>query len=336
MNQIPPDAIGVLGFDPEAVLLKEPGILLDPRFLSALHAELRSELGSRDANRTLLQMGFLHGLQDALRAVRTAFGRESTDSQSPAGPSLAFRLSSAAGTAEPGAISLDGLWPERIEASAYLAALGEPEHPTCFLSAGYTSGWLTGTLDADVLALESSCTACGGDSCGFSAREASAWRESGNPVALEILDALPFAIFRAFVQANLDALAEPESASDHVDPGSSVVHIWGPVMVIPFQGGDAILNAVELIGRDPAARNVSVVVLDLSGAIIDEAFGSVALEQLLELVDAWGADAVFAGVSPLSEVALANLERQPLVIHKDLAAAIAAAFQLANAQRHPA
>jgi len=335
VNRIPPSAIGGLGFDPEAVLLKEPGILLDPHFLSALHAELRNELGNGDANITLLQMGFLHGLQDALRTVQNAFGPESSGSQSPAGPSLAFRLCAETDTAEPGAISLNGVWPERIEASAYLAALGVPEHATCFLSAGYTSGWLTGTLGANVLALESSCCACGGDSCSFSAREASAWRESGDPTALKILEALPFTAFRACVQSNLEALGDPESASDRIDPGSSIVHIWGPVMVIPFQGGDAVFNAVELIGRDPAARNVSVVVLDLSGAVIDEAFDAVALEQLLELVDAWGADAIFAAVSPLSEAAIADLERQPLMIHKDLAEAIAAAFQLANAQRHP-
>jgi hypothetical protein len=315
--------------------LKEPGILLDPHFLSALHAELRKELGDSDANRTLLQMGFLHGLQDALRAVHTVFGPESPNSQSPAGPSLAFRLRAEADTAEPGAISLNGLWPERIEASATIAVQGESEHPSCFLSAGYTSGWLSGTLDADVLALESSCSACGGDRCSFSAQEASAWRESGDPMALEILEALPFAIFRSFVQSKLDSVCDHESASDQLNPSSSVVHIWGPVMVIPFQGGDAVMNAVELIGRDPAARDVSVVVLDLGGAIIDDTYGALALEQVMELIEVWGADVVFAAVSPLSEAVIADLERQPLMIHKDLAEAITAAFQLANAQRHP-
>jgi hypothetical protein len=336
VNQIPPDAIGVLGFDPEAVLLKEPGILLDPHFLSALHAELRSELGKSDANITLLQMGFLHGLQDAMRAVSTAFGPDQPEPRSPAGPSLAFRLRAAADTAEPGATSLKGLWPERIEATAHLAAFGKPEHPACFLSAGYTSGWLTGTLEADVLVLESSCSACGADSCSFSAREASVWRELGDPAALKILEALPFAVFRTFVRANLDSLGDREPALDRVDAGSSIVHIWGPVMVIPFRGGDAALNAVELIGRDPTARDVSVVVVDLSGAAIDEAFGAMALEQIVELIEAWGAEVVFAAVSPLSEAAVAGLERQPLLIHKDLAGAIAAAFQLANAQRNPA
>ena len=56
----------------------------------------------------------------------------------------------------------------------------------------------------------------------------------------------------------------------------------------------------------------------------------------MELIEAWGAEAVFAAVSPLSEAAVADLERQPLLIHKDIAEAIAAAFQLANAQHNPA
>ncbi len=335
MNQTSPGTINALGFDPEAVLLKEPGILLDPHFLSALHAELRSQLGKSDANLTLLQMGFLHGLQDAMRAVNASFGREQSESRSPAGPSLAFQLCAKTDHAQPGAISLQGLWPERTEASAYLAALGEPEDPACFLSAGYTSGWLTGIFDADILALESSCSACGSDSCGFSAQEASVWRESGDPAALKILEALPFAAFRTFVGANLDSLDEREPALDRDDSDGSIVHIWGPVMVIPFQSGDAALNAVELIGRDPAAHDVSVVVVDLSGTIIDEVFDAIALEQLVELIEAWGAEVVFAAVSPLSEEAVADLERQPLLIHKDLAGAIAAAFQLANAQRNP-
>ena len=47
--------------------MREPRVLLDPRFLGALHAELEDELGSEPANTTLLQIGFLHGLRDALQ-----------------------------------------------------------------------------------------------------------------------------------------------------------------------------------------------------------------------------------------------------------------------------
>ncbi len=336
MNRIPPDAVGVLGFDPEAVLLKEPGILIDPHFLGALHSELRGELGLGEANVTLLQMGFLHGLQDAMRAVSTSLGAESPNPERAVGPSMAFRFCSTSEAVEPGAIALAGFWPEPIEASAYVANLGEAEQPVCFLSAGYASGWLTGTLDADILALESECSACGHERCRFFAREASVWRESGHPLAMAILESLPFEAFRAFVRTSIESLGECAHSVDRVDPGGAIIHIWGPVMVIPFQGRDSTLNAVELIGRDPAARDVTVVVVDLSEAVIDEAFGAAELEQVLDRIEAWGAEAIFAAISPLSEAAVAGLERQPLLVHKDLAGAITAAFQLANAQRNPA
>ncbi len=104
-------------------------------------------------------------------------------------------------------------------------------------------------------------------------------------------------------------------------------------MVIPFSGAEEALIALDLVGRDPAAGAVSVVVIDLSGAIVDEAFGAVALEQIVDTVEAWGAETIFAEVSALSEGVVAGLERQPLLIHKQLPQAIAAAFQIAEAQR---
>ena len=56
-------------------------------------------------------------------------------------------------------------------------------------------------------------------------------------------------------------------------------------------------------------------------------------ERIVEGVETWGAEAIFAGISPLSQPAIADLERQPVLIHKDLHAAIAAAFQIAESQR---
>jgi hypothetical protein len=61
-----------------------------------------------------------------------------------------------------------------------------------------------------------------------------------------------------------------------------------------------------------------------------------ALEQIVDTIEAWGAEAIFAAVSPLSELVVADLERQPLVTHKDLSQAVAAAFLIAAAQRSPA
>jgi hypothetical protein len=104
-------------------------------------------------------------------------------------------------------------------------------------------------------------------------------------------------------------------------------------MVIPFTSGDEALRAVDLIGHDPATRNVSVIVVDLAHAVVDEAFGALVLEQILAAAETHSVETIFASVSPLSEIVVAGLERQPLWTHKDLPQAVAAAFQIAAAQR---
>ena len=145
-----------------------------------------------------------------------------------------------------------------------------------------------------------------------------------------MLERLPFDAFRELVNG-LEPAATPEL--NEGSPRDAAVHIWGPVMVIPFGGADEALLALELIGQDPGASEVSVVVIDLTGVVLDEAFGAAALEQVLERVDSWGIEALFAGVSPLSEHVVHDLQRAPLMVEKDLDAAIAAAFQVARAQR---
>ena len=70
----PPDdaaqaAVHEIGFDPESVLARDSRVMLQASFLTALHAELARELGPEQSSAALLQMGFLHGLQDVTRAL---------------------------------------------------------------------------------------------------------------------------------------------------------------------------------------------------------------------------------------------------------------------------
>ena len=141
------------------------------------------------------------------------------------------------------------------------------------------------------------------------------WRELGEPDSLRFLDALPFTAFRTFVQSQSAARNKAPAPSDRFDRNASIVHIWGPVMVIPFLDGNEALHAIELIGHDPAASDVSVVVVDLSGVIVDDGFSAAALEQVVDTIEAWGAEAIFASVSPLSESVVAELGRQPWLIY---------------------
>ena len=326
-------ALAALGLDLESTLNEEPRFLLDMCFLGALHSELVEHLGRDEAHATLLQLGMLHGLRDAALVLRAGFGQGALElaAGSPATPRLAIRFAAQPASPADG-FEIRGAWPERHEAEAYLAAVGPAVDPICFVSSGYTSGWLSGIFDADLLAVEIDCSARGDSVCRFVARELAAWRETSDARASRLLESLPFSAFRQLVAKHLESCPEPDRR-DAFEAGAAIIHVWGPVMVIPFSSPDESLRALELIGRDPGARDVRVVIVDLSGAIIDEGFGAVALEQILDAIEHWGAEPILAGISPLSEPVLEGLATTHLVIHKDLPEAIAAAFQIADAQR---
>jgi hypothetical protein len=324
------DLAGV-GLDLDALLSGEPRLLLCGELLAGLHRDLGARLGPEAAAATLLQLGFLNGLFDALRVVRAGFAPLEPSAPGPAAAArLAIRLAPPRAAGE-----WSGAWPEALEARA-VATEAEPcPAALCHVSAGYTSGWLSGLLDRDVLAVEQSCRAAGHAECGFVAREAQAWRASGDAHAGRALDALAFPILRQLAAAHLH---EPDAhdAAERYEPGSAVIHVWGPVMVMPFAGSDECLRSLELLARDPGARGVRVVIVDLSGAVIDEGFGAASLELVLDAIEASGAEPLLTGISPLSERAVGDLERTHLVIRKDLPEAIASAFQIAEAQRRTA
>jgi anti-anti-sigma regulatory factor len=328
-------ALEALGFDPDALWVRDAGLLFDPHFLGALHGELLEELGAQEAATTLLQIGFLQGLRESQRVLDDPLLAKGLESGTARTAPLALQLRVQPGGTPAGAIALEGCWPERIEASARLASLGVGVRGRCAVSAGFTSGWLSGMLDADVLAVETSCAATGAEACRFVVRDAESWQADGDAAAAAGLDALPFAALRELVLERTPPPPEapPDSERPGLDPDAAVVHIWGPVMVVPYAGPDEALAAIELVGGDPGARDVTVIVLDLTGASLDEAFAAAALERIVETVEARGGELLLAGVSPLAEAVLEGLERRPIGVHKDLDHAVAAAFQIAEAQR---
>lgn len=316
-------------------LAADARFLCDVRLLARVHAELARGSAAPEARGALLRAGFLHGLRDATRGGRAVLGEGSPWIATPA---LPMRLSDALAT--PGAsgrpLALAGRWPARLEAEAVALSCGRATAPACLVSAGYTSGWLSALWEADVLAVERSCEACGDEACTFEVREAAAWTAAADPAARLLLPLLPFGALRDRVaRARREAGDEtPGSESDDAfDPASPAVHVWGPVMVVPY-AGDETAVAVEAVSRQPAAAGVTVVVVDLQGAIVDDGFGAVALERVVEVIEAHGAEAVLAGLSPLSARVVAGLGHEPIATRKDLRSAIALAFQIAESQRH--
>ena len=305
----PPDA-------PAVECTFDARFLADARLLAALHVDLAERLGAAGAAAAMLRAGFSQGLRDAIRA-RGALR--------PAAPLLAMRFEPDSTTG-----ALHGSWPERVEADA-LRIAGVGRDGACWLSAGYTSGWLSGLWEADVLAVERRCAAAERGACSFEAREVEGWRSARERGVQDLLAALPFQALREEAERELGQ-AEPAEAAAF-DPQSPAVHVWGPVMVVPYAGAETAV-AVQAVTREPAAASVTVVVVDLEGACVEEGFGAAALERAIDAIESLGAEAVIAGVSPLAARIVARLGRGELVVREDLRAAIATAFQIAESQRH--
>jgi predicted hydrocarbon binding protein len=311
--------------------MSEPRIFMNTRFLASLLIEIEDELEIHDARRALFQIGLLFGLRDAYRLARVeARGPQNSVAESTL---LAIRFSQQAGKTPVGQIEIPGSWPEHYEAESRLSKLGPEELPSCALSAGYTSGWLSGSLETDIFVVEDQCKACGDDTCSFVARNVEQWRERGGAEQMQLMPGLPYEEFRA-ISLNFAQPFDLQSPQPPQDFDASMVHVWGPVMVLPFSNFDEALHTVEMLGRDPDTCDVRAVVIDLRGEGLDEGFGAAALEQILATVEAWGAEAILTNVSPLAEHVVADLEVKHLLLRKDLPEAIAAAFQIAEAQRH--
>ena len=325
-------ALAALGLDLEGSLSQEPRFLHDATLLGALHAELGEALGEEDAGAALFQLGFVHGLRDGALKVRDGLAA-GAHGQLHTPPSPTWLPMQLAPLTHLGPIlAMRGAWPAAVEAQAVVETLGPAQRQSCYASAGYTSGWLSASFGTALLAVETSCGCQGDLECGFTAQEPEAWTAARDARAHALLTRIPFDELRRLVDAHLDR-TPPEPIAESFEAGSPAIHVWGPVMVLPFAGPDESLRALELIGSDPEARQVRVVVVDLTGAILDEGFGALALERILEAAISWGAEPLLAGVSPLSEAVVADLEQSHVVIHKDLPEAIAAAFQIADAQR---
>jgi hypothetical protein len=330
-----------LGFGPDTVLMNDPKLFVDGRFLASLLVELEDELGPGNAALALFQIGMLHGLRDAARCCRR-HGEETEPDRSPAADTTALVMNWDTGLRHrsDGTVELAGSWPECHEAAARISRLDLAHAPSCSLSAGYTSGWLSGTLDHSLVARELECAAAGGSRCRFAVVDVSRGAAAGDVELESLLSQVSFEAFRKLaLRPPVDRRERPPTGAaigvdGRFDRAQPVVHIWGPVMVLPFTTLEEALGTVDMLGRDPGIGEIRSVVVDLRERPLDEGFGAAALEQVLETIESWNAQSLLTGISPGSEAAIASLESSHLIVRKDLSEAIATAFQIADAQRH--
>ncbi len=115
------------------------------------------------------------------------------------------------------------------------------------------------------------------------------------------------------------------------DPMSPAVHVWGPVMILPYSGPEDGVLALDSIREDVGLDQIRVVVVDATGAVIDPV-EAVGLSRLLDALEAKGVESIMVGIG---DHATGYLQARgeghgaPLVA-RDLSEAIALGFQISQ------
>jgi hypothetical protein len=295
--------------------------------LAELRCEVFELLGFDYGQGILYGMGFKEGLLDGVR-VAHLFNSAGEPLPNVVGPPLPLLFRPESGDV---ASRFRGTLHGCIEADVHGATQEPAKSPCCFLSAGYAAGWYSAILGRDLLVREWECAACDpgtSSDCSFEARDVDDWLAS-EPVWVGAL--LPFIDFdQSRKGAELAAQSEGidlEGEGLAFDPSSPAIHVWGPVMVLPYGGPEDGQAALRVVKSDADGWGLQVAVLDLTGARIDDVV-VVRVAKLRRALEAEGLAVVIAGGTPELTRGFAGAEREAPLIAPNVSQAIALAFQI--------
>ncbi len=316
-------------------LAPEPSVsprlaLEDAQTLSTLRRQVFETVGPTDGPGILYSLSFCEGMIDGLRVMRGYSTAEAPrHGAARALLPIVFRP-------EGGMLKghFGGSLRRSIEAGLHRCEYPSASGPVCFVSQGYAAGWYSAILGETILVREISCTACGQPSCRFEARPAEHWLAEDNPWARELLPFLDLDTIRERAEQRSQELDEETKEGDmlgNFDPMSPAVHVWGPVMILPYSGPEDGVLALDSIREDVGLDQIRVVVVDATGAVINPV-EAVGLSRLLDALEAKGVESIMVGIG---DRATRYLQARgegygaPLVA-RDLSEAIALGFQISQ------
>lgn len=306
-----------------------PRAFSDPEAFAQLRKYALELVGAPEAGPFLYRIGFDRGWRDGAQISR-GFSGGSVVGPRFAGPALPLLFLPSEGRAPE---RFGGSLQDSLEATVHRASFPPTEEPTCHLTAGYAAGWYSSIFRRTILVLELECEARGDARCHFDARPLQSWVDAGDARALALLPCLdpPEAADYA-EEEDQGELEEEGSLLGRFDPMSPAVHVWGPVMVLPYGGLEDADGALETIEDDLGSEVIRVVVLDLTGVHVApvELWGVV---ELISRLEARGLEVIVAGIRGVQPgdlpPQLSGRDGPPVV--QELAEGIALGFQIASA-----
>jgi V4R domain-containing protein len=301
----------------------------DPEALERLRTNAFESVGAPYAEGILYGIGLAEGLVDAMRVARR-FAGPLGGAPGHAGPGLGLLFPP---SGLDGERRFSGTLHVSVEAAVHQRRYGAAETPICHLTAGYCAGWYSALFDEFVLVRERACAGAKSSSCDFEAQPAERWIRTADPWAAKLLQYLDFDAMREGAQKRLVAEGE-EVEGDMMgafDPLSPAVHVWGPVMVLPYSGAGDSIAALEAIAADLGDRAIRVVVLDVTGARVD-AVEALGLVRILDDLARRAVETVIVGVP--EDLVVRWLSGPEQLAHplraRDISEGIRLAFQLAT------
>lgn len=297
--------------------------------LARLRRNAIESVGRPYADGILYGIGLSQGMLDGLKVARSFAGSlGGAPRHAGAGLPLLFA---------PGRPRADGGFRGRLQSSVevelHASEPGADGSTVCHVSAGYGAGWYSALFGGRLLVREFRCAAQGARACEFDARPVEAWLAAKDAWAADLLAYLDYDAMRSAAEKKL---AESEETSEGgmlgaFDPLSPAVHVWGPVMVLPYSGAGDSIEAIETILADVGPDVLRVVVLDLTGARLD-ALESAGVLRVLAVLEERKLEAVVAGFAdPTAADWLSRASAgSPPLRARDVTEAIALAFQLAR------
>ena len=301
----------------------------DPDALELLRVNAFESVGPPFAEGILYGIGVAEGLLDALRIERR-FAGPLGGAPRHAGPGLGMLVPPRGLTRER---AFTGTLHTSVEAAVHRRRYGGAPAPICHVSAGYCAGWYSALFGEFVLVRETACAGAGAAACEFEAQPIERWRQASDAWALSLLKYLDFPAMRENALKRLAAGADALEGDmlGAFDPLSPAVHVWGPVMVLPYSGAGDSIAALDTIATDLRPGAIRVVVLDVTGARVDsvEALG---LVRTLDVLAQRDIESVVVGISQdAAERWLGGPDRLALPLRAaDVTEGIRLAFQLAT------
>ena len=298
-----------------------PSALEDPAVLRQLHRDLL-ETGDPHCGPGLLYgVGFVQGMVDGLRVAR-AFSGDGPPDACVAGPRipLLLPLERDAGRCGFGALLSSS------EATDHRARFGRSAQPVCHVGVGYASGWYSALQRETWLVRERECRAHGDRACRFEARPVADWLERDEPWTRALLPFLDFdGVKERLAEEPVEAL-ELTPSGDLVggfEPMSPAIHVWGPVLILPYAGAADGEAALDAVAADPEGEEIRVVIIDVLGARLDGT-ESVGLPSLVSRIRRRDIEVIVAGRRADLDLPLLTEGLET----RDVTTGIALAFQL--------